>query len=360
MQQHKKKRLLIMAGGTGGHVFPAIAVAQELQAKGWEIFWLGTKDRMEAQLVPKYGIPIEFIQISGLRGKSAKALLKAPFIILRAIIQAKKIMKKIQPDAVLGMGGYVSGPGGVAAKLCGIPIILHEQNAVAGLTNKWLSKIATKVMQAFPNAFKDAETVGNPVRATFFAHPLPNVRLASRSDKLQIFVAGGSQGAKILNEVMPQFAAQFKAQIIIHHQVGANNLDAVQALYEANQVPKDVVQLFEFIDDIANEYAWADLVICRAGALTVSEIAAVGVGAIFVPFQHKDRQQYLNAKFLAKIGASIIIEQKDFTSENLAKTFVSLNRTKLLEMANIAKEQATPFSAKKVANEIIQITNQQK
>ncbi len=356
MQQHKKKRLLVMAGGTGGHVFPAIAVAQELQAKGWEIFWLGTKDRMEAQLVPKYGIPIEFIQISGLRGKSFKNLLKAPFAILRAILQARKIIKKIKPDAVLGMGGYVSGPGGVAAKLCGVPVVLHEQNAVAGLTNAWLAKIATKVMQAFPTAFKDAEVVGNPVREVFWAQPLPNERFADRCGKLRIFVAGGSQGAKILNDVIPQFAAQFKDKVIIHHQVGANNLEKVKASYEANHAMTDDIKLSEFIDDIASEYAWADLVICRSGALTVCEIAAIGAAAIFVPFQHKDRQQYLNAEFLAKKGASIIIEQNEFTPEKLAHTFEKLDRSQLLEMANIAKDQATPQSAKIVANEIIKIT----
>ena len=191
------KKLLVMAGGTGGHVFPAIAVAQELQQQGWEIRWLGTKDRMEAQLVPKHGIPIEFIQISGLRGKGIKSLLLAPFAILRAVCQARKIIQQYQPNAVLGMGGYVSGPGGIAAKLCGVPVVLHEQNAIAGLTNHWLSKIAARVLQAFPNAFPHAEVVGNPVRRDLFQTESPETRFAARDKTLRILVVGGSQGARV-------------------------------------------------------------------------------------------------------------------------------------------------------------------
>jgi|GEM_PF-105546 len=202
------KKLLVMAGGTGGHVFPAIAVAQTLQKEGWEICWLGTKDRMEAQLVPKHGIPIRFIQISGLRGKGIKALLGAPFAILRAVLQARKIIQEYKPNAVLGMGGYVSGPGGIAAKLCGVPVILHEQNAVAGLTNEWLAKIATRVLQAFPTAFKDAEVVGNPVRQDLFEMPSPQARFSERSGKLRVLVVGGSQGARVLNQTIPQVVAQ--------------------------------------------------------------------------------------------------------------------------------------------------------
>lgn len=345
------KRLLVMAGGTGGHVFPALAVADELKAQGWEIFWLGTKDRMEATLVPQYGIPIEFIQIQGLRGKGIKNLLKAPFTILRAIFQAKKIIQKIKPHAVLGMGGYVSGPGGVAAKLCGVPIILHEQNAVAGLTNEWLSKIATKTLQAFPTAFDEADVVGNPVRDAFFNQQDPETRFAERGKKLRIFVAGGSQGAKVLNDTLPVFASHLKDEIKIIHQVGKGNLEKVQAAYEKENF-KDV-EVKEFIDDIASHYAWADVVICRSGALTVCELAAVGAAAIFVPFQHKDKQQYLNAEYLACDEAAIIIEQPQFTAEKLLEIFKTLNPEILLTMAKKAKQKATPESAKEVATEII-------
>ena len=352
------KKLLVMAGGTGGHVFPAIAVAQELQQHGWEIRWLGTKDRMEAQLVPKHGIPIEFIQISGLRGKGIKSLLFAPFVILRAVCQARRIIKQYQPNAVLGMGGYVSGPGGIAAKLCGVPVVLHEQNAIAGLTNHWLSKIATRVLQAFPNAFPDAEVVGNPVRRDLFQTAMPEVRFAERDKTLRILVVGGSQGARVLNQTVPQVAVILTAQdydIHVRHQVGKGNLAGIEEIYRANG--NGVAT--EFIDDMAEAYAWADLVICRSGALTVCELAAVGTPAIFVPFQHKDRQQFLNAKYLADAGAALIIEQPEFTEERLLQALTPLlaEREKLLTMALNAKRMATPLSAKRVADVIEDVAN---
>ena len=352
------KKLLVMAGGTGGHVFPAIAVAQELQQQGWEIRWLGTKDRMEAQLVPKHGIPIEFIQISGLRGKGIKSLLLAPFAILRAVCQARKIIQQYQPNAVLGMGGYVSGPGGIAAKLCGVPVVLHEQNAIAGLTNNWLSKIAARVLQAFPNAFPHAEVVGNPVRRDLFQTESPETRFAARDKTLRILVVGGSQGARVLNQTVPKVAEKLSAQgleIYVRHQVGKGNLAGIEEIYQANQ--NGVAT--EFIDDMAEAYAWADIVICRSGALTVCELAAVGVPAIFVPFQHKDRQQFLNAKYLADAGAALIIEQPEFTEERLLNALTPLlaDRETLLAMALKAKSKATPLAAKQVADVIEDVAN---
>ena len=346
------KKLLVMAGGTGGHVFPAIAVARELQQQGWEICWLGTKDRMEADLVPKYGIPIEFIQISGLKGKGVWALLKAPLAILKAVLQARKIIKKYQPDAVLGMGGYVSGPGGIAAKLCGVPIILHEQNAVAGLTNRWLSQIASRTLQAFPTAFEDAEVVGNPVRQDLFEITEPRQRLAERGLPINILVMGGSQGALVINKTVPDVAKMLGNQVFISHQVGKGKLSGVEEVYQSTQ--NGIAN--EFIDDMKAAYEWADLVICRSGALTVCEIAAAGLPAIFVPFQHKDRQQFLNAEYLAKEGAAVIIEQSDFTPENLFKVLKPLidNRQKLTEMAVLAKAKATPLAAKRVAEVIVE------
>lgn len=350
------KKLLVMAGGTGGHVFPAIAVARELQKQGWDIRWLGTKDRMEATLVPKHGIEIEFIEISGLRGKGLGALLKAPFAIFKAVMQARKIIKNYQPDAVLGMGGYVSGPGGIAAKLCGVPVILHEQNAVAGLTNVWLSKIARRVLQAFPTAFPNAEVVGNPVREDLSQLPSPEQRFAERGYPINILVMGGSQGAKVINQTVPEVAKALKAQfgdnVFISHQVGKGNLEGVAEVYQAtgNGIAA------EFIDNMAQAYQWADLVICRSGALTVCEIAAAGLPAIFVPFQHKDRQQFLNGNYLAEAGAAIIIEQPDFTPENLLNALQPLlaDRQKLLEMAVKARAKATPTAAQRVAEVIVQ------
>lgn len=347
------KKLLVMAGGTGGHVFPAIAVANVLQQQGWQVEWLGTKDRMEAQLVPKHGIAIHFIEISGLRGKGIKALLAAPFKILRAILQARKIIKTYQPDAVLGMGGYVSGPGGVAAKLAGVPIVLHEQNAVAGLTNKWLAKIATRVLQAFPTAFADAEVVGNPVRADLFALPTPQQRFSQREGALRILVVGGSQGARVLNLLMPKVAAQLTKDVVIRHQAGKGNSEAIKALYPQNIK----VNVSDFIDDMAAAYAWADVVICRSGALTVCEIAAAGVPAIFVPFQHKDQQQYLNARYLADAGAAEIIQQAELTPERVVELLQKWERPTLLAMAEKAQSKAAPTAAQRVAETIISVTN---
>lgn len=349
------KKLLVMAGGTGGHVFPAIAVARELQKKGWQIRWLGTKDRMEATLVPKYGIEIDFIEISGLRGKGLGALLKSPFAIFKAVMQARKIIKNYQPDAVLGMGGYVSGPGGIAAKLCGVPVILHEQNAVAGLTNVWLSKIARKVLQAFPTAFDNAEVVGNPVREDLLSLPLPNERFAKRDYPINILVMGGSQGARVMNQTVPEVAKVLGSNVFISHQVGKGNLVGIKEIYQ--QTGNGIAS--EFIDEMKVAYEWADLVICRSGALTVCEIAAVGLPAIFVPFQHKDRQQFLNANYLAESGAAVIIEQEDFNPQSLLNTLQPLiaDRQKLLDMAMKARAKATPYAAQRVAEVIIQEAN---
>ena len=346
------KKLLVMAGGTGGHVFPAIAVARELQQQGWEICWLGTKDRMEADLVPKHGIPIEFIQISGLKGKGVGALLKAPFAILRAVMQARKIIKKFKPNAILGMGGYVSGPGGIAAKLCGVPVILHEQNAVAGLTNVWLSKIARRVLQAFPNAFPNAEVVGNPVRQDLFEIEAPEQRFAERSYPINILVMGGSQGAQVINQTVPEVAKVLGNQVFISHQVGKGKLAGIEEIYHAtgNGVAS------EFIDDMKAAYEWADLVICRSGALTVCEIAAAGLPAVFVPFQHKDKQQFLNAEYLVETGAAYVIEQPEFTPEKLLAVLEPLiaDRTKLTGMAIKARAKSTPTAAKRVAEVIVE------
>lgn len=349
------KKLLVMAGGTGGHVFPAIAVARELQQQGWEIRWLGTKDRMEADLVPKHGIQIEFIEISGIKGKGIGALLKAPFAVFKAVLQARKIIKNYQPDAVLGMGGYVSGPGGIAAKLCGVPVILHEQNAVAGLTNKWLSKIARKTLQAFPVAFPTAEVVGNPVRQDLFQIPDPAVRFENKGYPINILVMGGSQGAQVINQTVPAIAQALGQNVFISHQVGKGKLSGVEEVYQ--ETGNGIAS--EFIDDMKAAYEWADLVICRSGALTVCEIAAAGLPAIFVPFQHKDRQQFLNAEYLANAGAAVIIEQKDFNPESLLNALQPLiaDRTKLTEMAIKARQKASPMAAKRVAEVIVQEAN---
>lgn len=343
----KAKRLLVMAGGTGGHVFPGLAVAHQLMEQGWQVRWLGTADRMEADLVPKHGIEIDFIQISGLRGKGWRAQLGAPLRIWRAIRQARQIMRDYQPDVVLGMGGYVSGPGGVAAWLQGIPVVLHEQNAIAGLTNRWLSRIAAKVLQAFPGAFAKAPVVGNPVRQDVLALPEPAQRMKDRSGPLRVLVVGGSQGARILNRTLPAVAAALGDQITLWHQVGKGALPEVEQAYQTAGATGH--KITEFIDDMADAYQWADVVICRSGALTVSELAAAGVPAIFVPFQHKDRQQYLNGLTLEKAGAAYIIEQDQLTAERLEAQLLLLNRPQLLAMAQHARAAAIPDATDRVA-----------
>ncbi|ANQ20579.1 undecaprenyldiphospho-muramoylpentapeptide beta-N-acetylglucosaminyltransferase [Vibrio natriegens] len=350
----KTKRLMVMAGGTGGHVFPGLAVAKQLQEQGWEIRWLGTADRMEADLVPKHGIEIDFIKVKGLRGQGVKRLLAAPFQIINAIMQARTHMKQWKPDAVLGMGGYVSGPGGVAAWLSGIPVVLHEQNAVAGLTNQWLSKIAKKVFQAFPGAFPKAEVVGNPVREDVTQLAEPALRMQGRQGPIRILVMGGSQGARILNQTLPEVMANLGEHYCIRHQAGKGSAQEVQAAYQEHKVAN--AEVTEFIDDVAEAYAWADLLVCRSGALTVSEVSAAGVGAIFVPFMHKDRQQALNADHLVECGAAKMIEQPVFTVESLTEQIQQLDRKTLLEMAQHARGAAKLDADKTVAQAIVALT----
>ena len=351
----KNKRLMVMAGGTGGHVFPGLAVAKQLQDQGWEIRWLGTADRMEADLVPKHGIDIDFIRVKGLRGQGFLRLIKAPFQIVNAVRQARAHMKRWQPDAVLGMGGYVSGPGGIAAWLMGIPVVLHEQNAVAGLTNKWLAKVATKVFQAFKGAFPNVPVVGNPVRSDVVSIASPEERFADRNGPIRILVMGGSQGARILNQTMPEVMALLGDGYEIRHQAGKNNQPSVEQSYQSLGVKNASVT--EFIDDVASEYAWADVLVCRSGALTVSEVSAAGVGAIFVPFMHKDRQQALNADHLVESGAALMIEQPDLSAEKMASAIQKLDRSALKSMAIKARQAAQIDADKVVADAIIALSD---
>ncbi len=316
------KRLLVMAGGTGGHVFPALAVAKQLSDAGWQIRWLGTADRMEARLVPQHGFDIEFIDIKGVRGNGVVRKLAAPFKVLRSIVQAKRVISQFKPDVVLGMGGFASGPGGVAAKLSGIPLVLHEQNAIPGMTNKILSKIATKVLCAFDNTFgKDASqvsVVGNPIRQELVQ--LGDNREQEKGDDLKVLVVGGSLGAKVFNDLMPEVLSIASQQqtITVWHQVGRNNLDEVKLAYQ-ERGQDGRVNVTEFIDDMEAAYKWADVVVCRAGALTVSELAAVGLPSILVPFPHAvDDHQTLNAKVLVEAGGAFLLPQTIITAQVLA------------------------------------------
>ena len=321
-------------------------------AQGWQVRWLGTADRMEADLVPKHGIEIDFIRISGLRGKGLKAQLTAPLRIWQAVRRAKAIMRSYQPDVVLGMGVRVRPrrPGGWQ---CGIPVVLHEQNGIAGLTNRWLARIAAKVMQAFPGAFPNAEVVGNPVRTDVLALPLPAERLQGREGPIRVLVIGGSQGARVLNQTVPEVAARLGDRITLWHQVGKGALETVLRDYE--RVGQTQHKVTEFIDDMAAAYARADVVVCRSGALTVSEIAAAGLPAIFVPFMHKDRQQYWNARPLEEAGAAKIIEQPQFNADVVAELLASWDRKTLLAMAEKARAVAIPDATERVAAELVRL-----
>lgn len=330
---------LIMAGGTGGHIFPGLAVAQALRHKGWRVHWLGTPGSMESDLVPAQGFALETIDFAGLRGKGLKTFAYLPWRLLKALLQSAVVMRRVRPDVVLGMGGYVSFPGGVMAALSGSPLVLHEQNSVAGMANRWLSKWAKRVFTAFPDVLPNAQWVGNPLREAFTQQEAPAQRFAGRSGPLKVLVLGGSLGAKALNDVVPQALALLPAaerpQVV--HQSGVRQIEALRANYEAAGVQ---AELIAFIDDTAAAFAQADLIVCRAGASTVTEIAAVGAAAMFVPFPFAvDDHQTTNAQFLVQHGAGWLVPQTELTPDYLAAQWRTLSRAELLAKAEAAWAQ---------------------
>jgi UDP-N-acetylglucosamine--N-acetylmuramyl-(pentapeptide) pyrophosphoryl-undecaprenol N-acetylglucosamine transferase len=335
-----------MAGGTGGHVFPALAAARVLRERGFEPVWLGTKKGLEAKLVPPAQIEIEWISMSGLRGKGAATLLLAPFKVAMAIWQSLQVIRRRNPVVVLGAGGFVAGPGGVAAWLTRRPLVIHEQNAVAGMTNRMLSHLARRVLEAFPSSFPSgtrAEQVGNPVRREIAALAPPAQRFDARQGPLRVLVIGGSQGAAKLNAAVPAALAAIDvaSRPIVIHQAGERHIDVARQTYEKHGVKADVRA---FINDMAEAYSWADVVVCRSGALTVSELAAAGLPAIFVPFAAAvDDHQTLNAKFLVDAQAGISIAERDLTPERLSQELKKLlngGREQLKAMAIRARSVA--------------------
>ena len=349
----QQRTLLVMAGGTGGHVFPGLAVAQRMQALGWRVVWLGNPSGMEATLVPKYGIPMEFVRFGGVRGKGAATKLRLPLNLLRACTQSLAVLGRVKPDVVLGMGGYITFPAGMMAALKRIPLVLHEQNSIPGLANKVLAKVARRVLVAFPDALPHAEWTGNPIRADLASLPPPDERYRARSGPLRLLVVGGSLGAAALNETVPRALARLDPARRPHvvHQAGAKHIDALRANYaKAGLTEGDGVELVPFIDDMARAYAHADLVICRSGAMTVSEIAAAGVAALFVPFPFAvDDHQTTNAAFLASHGAASVIQQNELSVEKLADWISSQTRASLAVIATRARELAKPEAAERVA-----------
>lgn len=344
------KTALIMAGGTGGHIFPGLAVAQELRSRGWTVHWLGAPDSMEERLVPPQGFVLERVAFSGVRGKGLRSLVGMPLRLFKALQQARAVLRKVRPDVVVGMGGYITVPGGLAAKLAGVPIVLHEQNSVPGMANKLLARVAKRVFSAFPDAIAGGQWVGNPLRAEFLQQPEPAERFAGRSGPLQLLVVGGSLGAKALNEVVPQALARMAPGVrpVVTHQSGAKQIDALQANYAAAGVQ---ASLTPFIDDAAKAYADADVIVCRAGASTVTELAAVGAAAVFVPFPAAvDDHQTANARFLVDAGAGWLVQQSVLTPESLAQMLENMQRTGLLDKAQKAKKMQKLEAAQVVAD----------
>lgn len=349
------KRLMVMAGGTGGHIFPALAVAQHLQKEGWLIDWLGTPTRMEADIVPKYDIPLHFVNIQGVRGNGLKRLLVTPFKLVKAVFDAWRLFGRLQPDVVLGMGGFASGPGGIAAKLRGIPLVLHEQNAVSGVTNRYLAKVASKVMQAFPGAFAGAEVVGNPIRERLF-----HIKREAHQGPMRVLVIGGSLGAQVFNEVLPEAFAKAGVPLDVFHQTGKGRSSEVQARYE--QLGFEA-QVADFVDDMASAYGWADVMVCRAGALTVSELAAVGLPSILVPLPSAvDDHQTQNARFLTEHHGAILLPQSEFNAERIGSLLQEWHHDpeQLLEMGAAAHRQAKPDATEAVASVCRQLAGLEK
>lgn len=339
------KTALVMAGGTGGHIFPGLAVAEALRARGWSVHWLGAPDSMESRLVPPRGFPLETVAFGGVRGKGVKTLVLLPLKLLRAFWQSLQVVRRVRPNVVVGLGGYITFPGGMMSVLLGKPLVLHEQNSVAGLANKVLAGVADRVYSAFPQAMKKAQWVGNPLREDFLRQPPPEQRFAGRSGPLKLLVVGGSLGAKALNDIVPQALARIPQarRPLVVHQSGAKQIDELHANYAKAGVQAD---LTPFIDDTASAFAEADLVICRAGASTVTEIAAVGTPAVFVPFPHAvDDHQTTNARFLVDAGGGWLVPQAELTPDKLATMLASLTREQLLQRAvaarKLAKTQAT-------------------
>ena len=333
----KEKVALIMAGGTGGHIFPGLAVAQALREQGWRVHWLGAPDSMEARLVPPQGFALETIEFGGVRGKGLKTLALLPFRLLKAFWQALSVVRRVQPDVLVGFGGYITFPGGMMGVLAGNKLVLHEQNSVAGAANKVLAGVADRVFTAFPGALKQAQWVGNPLRESFLRQPDPAQRFAGRSGPLKLLVVGGSLGAKALNDIVPRALALIPegARPAVLHQSGAKQIEALRANYTAAGVQ---AELTPFIDDTAQAFADADVVICRAGASTVTEIAAVGAAAIYVPFPHAvDDHQTSNANFLVQAGGGWLLQQDALDAQKLAEMLQNMQRSTLLNVAIKAK-----------------------
>jgi len=347
------RTLLIMAGGTGGHIFPGLAVAEQARAAGWQIVWMGARGGMEERLVPRHGYATAWIRAKAARGKGLVQKLLLPANLLYSFWESARHIRRIRPDVVLGLGGYVAFPGGMMASLLGRPLALHEQNAIAGVANRVLAGVSDKVMVAFPQALPKAEWTGNPVRADIASMPSPEERFRGRQGPLRILVVGGSLGAQALNENVPRALALLEPRPQVVHQAGEKHLEALRTHYAQAGVQGELVA---FIDDMAARYAAADLVICRAGAMTIAELSAGGMASVLVPFPFAvDDHQTANARFLADQGAAILLPQKELTAERLAQLLRTLDRPALLGMARKARALGKPDAAQVVAQRCMEL-----
>lgn len=350
------RTILIMAGGTGGHIFPGLAVAEQMRGAGWKVVWMGNRGGMEERLVPPHGYPAAWIRARAARGKGLLAKLLLPANMLFSFWESARHIRRVRPDVVLGLGGYVAFPGGMMASLLNRPLALHEQNAIAGLANRVLASVADKAMVAFPEALKGGEWTGNPVRSAIADIAPPEARFAGRSGPLRILVVGGSLGAQALNETLPKALALLDGAAKVVHQSGEKHLDALKNHYRDAGVQGELVP---FIDDMAKRYAEADLIICRAGAVTVAELSAGGMASVLVPFPHAvDDHQTANARFLSDRGAAVLVPQRELNPEMLAKLIRSLDRAKLLEMAMKARSLGKPDAARVVAQRCMQLAEE--
>ncbi|MBA2238236.1 MAG: undecaprenyldiphospho-muramoylpentapeptide beta-N-acetylglucosaminyltransferase [Lysobacter sp.] len=353
--------VMVLAGGTGGHIFPGLAVAHALRERGVPVVWLGAEGGMETRLVPQHGIDIDTIMVRAIRGKGLSTLLGAPLKLLRAVDAARRVIRTRQPRAVISFGGFAAGPGGLAARLAGIALVVHEQNRAPGMTNRVLARLASRVLIGFPDTFTGVceELVGNPVRNEMSAVPAPDVRFAGREGDLRILVLGGSQGARVLNQAVPLALARLRGSNIgcqVRHQCGAQQVDATTDAYADAGIDASIEP---FIDDMAAAYARADLVVCRAGALTLAELCAVGVGSVLVPFALAvDDHQTHNAQYLVERGAALFLPQQEpaLLAEQLVATIATLHdRAGLLRMANAARALARPDAAQRVAQIVLEV-----
>lgn len=360
-----QRTLLVMAGGTGGHIFPALAVAQAMRERGWQVIWLGARNAMETRIVPQYDIPLETLAITGVRGKGLLKKLVQPWVQACAVLGACRVIMRYRPQAAIGFGGFTGFPGGVAMRLLRLPLLVHEQNSVAGLTNKTLSRLADRVLYAFPSAFakraakqqEKYQCIGNPVRSVITAVVPPEARFAGRQGPLRLLVVGGSLGAQVLNEVVPMALGQIPDTMrpLVRHQAGEKHLDTLQANYAAAGVQ---AECSAFIADMAAAYAEADLVLCRSGALTIAELAAAGVASILVPFPHAvDDHQTGNARYLSEAGAGILIRQPELDAARLTELLLSMTRERCLEMAQKARALGKPDATQSVVQAIEELAD---